>query len=253
MRSRICPLGSFDAYRYVVVLSRYQGKILLSRDRARSTWETQGGHVEPGETPLEAARRELFEESGALEYSMIPLCDYRAWDEETGNGANGVVFAADIIRHGDIPQGSEMAEVRAFDALPPNVTYPAITPMLFDYLWQQGELDYSSVIGRRVHVVIDRPLGSVHPVHRDMVYPVNYGYVPSFFAPDGEEQDAYVLGIDMPVSSFDGEICAVVHRKNDIEDKWVVCPEGMQLSREDVLRQIAFTEQYFDSELEMGT
>ena len=61
-----------EKYKYVVVLSYYNGKILLSRHKSRSTWETQGGHIEENETPLEAAKRELFEESGAMDYSMVP-------------------------------------------------------------------------------------------------------------------------------------------------------------------------------------
>ena len=111
---------------------------MLSRHRDRNTWETQGGHVEAGETPLEAAKRELYEESGALEYDIQALCDYRAWDETTGEGATGMVFKADIHRLGDIPQ-SEMAEVRLFDRLPANLTYPAITPNLFAVLWEMEE------------------------------------------------------------------------------------------------------------------
>ena len=140
MRSWTCPIGTLKTYKYVVVLSRYDGKILLSRHRQRTTWETQGGHVEPGETPLEAARRELYEESGAAEYNIVPLCDYRAEDRDTGRGANGMVFVADIHTLVDIPQ-SEMAEVRTFDALPENVTYPAITPELFAHLEARGGFD----------------------------------------------------------------------------------------------------------------
>ena len=140
MQSQTYSIGTLKTYKYVVVLSRYEGKILLSRHRERSTWETQGGHVEPGETPLEAARRELYEESGAMQYDIIPLCDYRAWDEHTGKGATGAVFAADIHTLVDIPQ-SEMAEVRTFDALPENITYPAITPELFAYLEAYGGFD----------------------------------------------------------------------------------------------------------------
>lgn len=122
--------GALERYRYVVVLSACQGGILLSRHRARMTWETQGGHIEPGETPEEAARRELFEESGAIDFALRPLCDYWAGDEETGEGANGQVFAAEVFALGPIPE-SEMAETRVFNALPGNLTYPAITPVLF--------------------------------------------------------------------------------------------------------------------------
>lgn len=133
MRTKIYPIGTLESYKYVVVLSRCEGKILLSRHRARMTWETQGGHVEPGETPMEAARRELWEESGAADYDIRPLCDYWAGDE--GRGSNGVVFAAEIRELGPLPR-SEMAEIRTFDALPENLTYPAITPKLFAYLWE---------------------------------------------------------------------------------------------------------------------
>ena len=128
MTCKVCPLGTLVPYKYVVVMSKYQGKILLSRHRDRTTWETQGGHIEPGETPVDAARRELYEESGAVDFDIRPVFDYWAGDEN--GGASGQVFAAEIRTLGPMPR-SEMAEVRAFDEVPPNVTYPAITPELF--------------------------------------------------------------------------------------------------------------------------
>lgn len=136
MISKVYPFGTLKSYKYVVVLSRCEGRILLSRHRARTTWETQGGHVEQGETPLQAARRELWEESGAVDYDIRPLCDYWAGDEMSG--ANGAVFAAEIRRLGPLPQ-SEMAEVRTFDALPENLTYPAIALKLFARLWEDEQ------------------------------------------------------------------------------------------------------------------
>ena len=111
---------------------------MLSRHKQRTTWETQGGHVEPGETPLEAAKRELYEESGALRYTIRPLCDYWAGDENSGEGATGMVFHAEIDALGDMPE-SEMAETRLFDSLPENLTYPAITPELYAYLMKERE------------------------------------------------------------------------------------------------------------------
>ena len=69
MITKTYPLGKLKKYKYVVVLSYYNGKILLSRHKDRSTWETQGGHIEENETPIEAAKRELFEESGALVFN----------------------------------------------------------------------------------------------------------------------------------------------------------------------------------------
>ena len=132
MLSKVFPLNTFPAYKYVVILSRMDGRWLLSRHRERTTWETQGGHIEPGETPMEAAKRELFEESGALEFELEPLCDYWAGEEGTDDWANGMVFRAVIRSLGPIPD-SEMARVESFDVLPGNLTYPAITPVLFAY------------------------------------------------------------------------------------------------------------------------
>ena len=130
MGCEIFPLNTLHPYKYVVVLSFVGERILLSRHRDRNTWETQGGHVEAGETPLDAARRELWEESGATEYDLAPLCDYRFPSRGPAEYSNGQVFVAHIRALGTIPE-SEMAEVRAFDGLPENLTYPAITPYLF--------------------------------------------------------------------------------------------------------------------------
>lgn len=136
MISRVYEVGHFKTYKYVVVLSTCCGKLMLSRHKQRTTWETQGGHVELGETPMEAAKRELYEESGALRYEILPLCDYWAGDEITGLGATGMVFHAEIHELGEMPE-SEMAEVRLFDGLPENLTYPAITPELYTYLMKE--------------------------------------------------------------------------------------------------------------------
>lgn len=135
MISRVYAVGELKTYKYVVVLSTYGGKLMLSRHKARTTWETQGGHVEPGETPMQAARRELYEESGAIRYTIRELCDYWAGDECTGEGATGRVFHAKIHELGTLPE-SEMAEVRLFDSLPENLTYPAITPELYACLME---------------------------------------------------------------------------------------------------------------------
>lgn len=82
------------------------------------------------------------------------------------------------------------------------------------------------MIGRRVTVIVDRPLGSCHPRHRDICYPVNYGYIPGVMAPDGEEQDAYILGVSEPVQEFSGKVIAVIHRFDDVEEKMGGHPRG---------------------------
>lgn len=113
------------------------------------------------------------------------------------------------------------------------------------------QAEIHSVIGRTVTVTIDRPLGSYHPEHKDLYYPINYGYVEGIMSPDGEEQDAYILGVDEETDRFTGKIIAVVHRKDDVEEKWVVAPENMAFTKEEIREQIYFQEQYFDSEIVM--
>lgn len=109
----------------------------------------------------------------------------------------------------------------------------------------------SVIIGTTVTVTVDKPLGSYHPEYKDMYYPINYGYIEGVMAPDGEEQDAYILGVNEPVCKFTGKIIAIVYRKDDIEEKWVVVPDGVTFSKEEIRRQIHFQKQYFDSEIVM--
>ena len=107
------------------------------------------------------------------------------------------------------------------------------------------------MIGSRVTVKIDRPMGGYHPKHKDIYYPINYGYIEGIMAPDGEEQDAYVLGVDAPVQEFTGIVIAIIHRYDDVEEKWVVAPEEMIFTREEIEKQVHFQEQYFKSEIRM--
>lgn len=111
------------------------------------------------------------------------------------------------------------------------------------------EPDYSTVIGKKVSGQIDRPLGTVHPRHPEMIYPINYGFVNDVFAADGAEQDIYLFNENKPVKTFTGKIIAVYHRFNDVEDKWIVSADGSDVSDEEILKKIEFQERYFDGKL----
>jgi len=126
------PPGTLGSYDYVVMLSRYQGKIMLSRHKQRMTWELQGGHIEPGETPEQAAKRELFEESGAVSFELIPLCDYCGEEPGKDNFGRGMVFRAEICELAAIPE-SEMEQIGLFDDFPSNLTYPKITAAILEF------------------------------------------------------------------------------------------------------------------------
>ena len=94
-------------------------------------------------------------------------------------------------------------------------------------------------------VYIDRPIGSRHPKHKDIIYPVNYGYIKEIKAADDEYQDAYVLGVDEPVTNCVGKIYALIERENDIEDKLIVVTDNKEYSIEEIKKNIYFQEKYF--------
>lgn len=106
-----------------------------------------------------------------------------------------------------------------------------------------------AMIGKIVKVIVDRPLGSYHPDHKEIYYPVNYGYIRGIFAPDGEEQDAYIIGVNEPVKEFVGKIIAIIRRFDDSEDKWVVAPEDSSFTKNEIIEKVAFQERFFKSEI----
>ena len=103
------------------------------------------------------------------------------------------------------------------------------------------------LMGKIVHVVVDRPVGYQHG---DIVYPINYGYIPGMIAGDGEEQDAYILGVREPITEFDGQVVGAICRRNDCEDKLVVAPTGSVYHQGQIAEAVHFQEQYFDSKID---
>ena len=103
------------------------------------------------------------------------------------------------------------------------------------------------MIGKMVTVTVDRKLGTYHPKHKELYYPINYGYISGIMAADGEEQDAYILGVTEPIDTFTGIVIAIIHRNDDVEEKWVVAPQNISFTEEEILKQTLFQEQYFDS------
>ena len=107
------------------------------------------------------------------------------------------------------------------------------------------------MLGKIVKVIVDRPLGTYHPKHKDIYYSINYGYIEGIIAADGEEQDAYILGVNEPIKEFNGKVIAVIHRFNDIEEKWVVAPEGASFTKDEIMQQVDFQEHFFKTEIRM--
>jgi inorganic pyrophosphatase len=106
-----------------------------------------------------------------------------------------------------------------------------------------------SYLGKEVNVKIDRPLGSRHPKHNQMIYTVNYGFIPGTLSPDGEELDAYVLGVNQPLETFCGTCIGVIRRSNDSDDKLLVVPADLTLSFREIKQMVSFQEKFFKSTL----
>lgn len=103
-------------------------------------------------------------------------------------------------------------------------------------------------LGKIVDVRIDRPLGSRHPKY-NFYYPINYGFIPNTVAGDGKEIDVYVLGEFETLESYKGKVIAIIHRKDDNEDKLVVASEMNSYNKEQIIALTQFQERYFDSEI----
>lgn len=101
-------------------------------------------------------------------------------------------------------------------------------------------------LNEKVTVKIDRPMGSKHPKH-GFIYPVNYGYIPNTVSGDGEELDAYILGIFEPLKTFTGKCIAIIHRINDDDDKLIVVPEDRNFTDEEIKVLTEFQERFFKS------
>ena len=121
---------SDNQLKYAVIAANYQGKWIFCRHKARETWELPGGHIEPGEMPMEAARRELYEETGAIRAAIIPVGIYKLFDY-------GLLCYAQIQDLSPIPESSEIAEIQICDCIPNALTYAGVHDRLFQYVLDQ--------------------------------------------------------------------------------------------------------------------
>lgn len=104
----------------------------------------------------------------------------------------------------------------------------------------------NNYLNQEVTVQIDRSLGSKHPKHH-FIYPINYGYIPNTISGDGEELDAYILGVFEPLTIYTGKVIAIIHRTNDNDDKLIVVPKGKSYTDEQIIALTEFQEQFFES------
>lgn len=151
-----------ERLQHAVIMAQEDGKWLICRHRDRTTWEIPGGHREPGESIEQAARRELYEETGTTDADLIPIEVYSVASDD-GKPTYGMLFLARVKARGELPANSEMQKVKAVHLLPQELTYPDIQPKLF------SRAQYRLNINANAHEkwdVLDehrQPTGRQHP------------------------------------------------------------------------------------------
>ena len=110
------------------------------------------------------------------------------------------------------------------------------------------KVSYKDFLGKKIKVVMDRPMGSKHPKW-NFIYPINYGYVPNTISGDGEELDAYIVGIFEPVEEYEGKCIAAIHRLDDDDDKLVIAPEEKIYTKQQIEALVEFQERFFEHEI----
>lgn len=240
---------------------------LMVRNDSCDYYYSVGGRVKFGETAIEAVIREVYEETGVrMEIDHLGFIHENYFIGDMPHSYGKPVYEIGYYFYMKVPED--------FD--PVCVSYSSdhhkeylcwvkrdeplkLYPEFFRTDLERNSHTVKHIvtddrirIGDMLHVIVDRPAGSVHPQYPDLIYPLNYGYVKGIYGGDGEYQDVYILGVDEPLRQFSGQLIAVIHRINDTEDKWVAAPEGMRFDEETIRNMTSFQEQYFDTEILMN-
>jgi len=132
-----------ELLKFAVIIAKTEGKWVFCRHRERDTYEVPGGHRERGETILETGKRELMEETGAVDFTIQPICVYSVKGKTKVNKSEndisyGMLYYADITSFEELH--SEIAEILITDSLMENWTYPLIQPKLLEEAKRRGVL-----------------------------------------------------------------------------------------------------------------
>ena len=234
------------------------GKYLLQQrmgtaKKFPNMWGQTGGGAIAGESSWDACVRETIEELGltpAPEKSVLVGTIKRPMDFVDVWLVHSNAKISDLKPQASEVQSVKWATLADIQHMQNTGEFiPSIVPgfnMVLNYqkMANPKPVNARDFLGKLVRVQMDRPLGSKHPKH-GFTYEVNYGFIPNTISGDGEELDAYVLGIDTPLATFSGKCVAIIHRTNDNDDKLIVVPDGQNPTNEYIEQKTAFQEQWF--------
>lgn len=126
--------ASDELFKFAVIVSKHNGKWVFCKHKDRNTYECPGGHREENESICETAKRELWEETGAVNYHLEPICVYAVEKDE--QETFGMLYFADIFEFEKLP-ALEIERIEFFDDLPKEWTYPLIQPLLLEQVMKQ--------------------------------------------------------------------------------------------------------------------
>ena len=252
--------GEYHLVVQAIILNT-KNEILISKrapfKKFGGMWECNGGSALKGETSLEGILREVKEELG-IRFSKTEAIFLKEVKREIvpANFKDLWLFKRDINDEEiTFPDGEATDFKRvSIDEFMEMFNNKEIVPTVdfgrdeYELALRTEQRESYGFIGKNVRVRIDRPLNSKHTKH-GFVYEANYGYVPNTVSGDGEELDAYVLGVNEPVQEFTGKCIAVIHRTNDDDDKLIIVPEDKNLTDEEIRQFTNFQEQFFESEI----
>lgn len=252
--------GEYHLVVQAIILNT-KNEILISKrapfKKFGGMWECNGGSALKGETSLEGILREVKEELGIrfskteaiflkeVKREMVPANFKDLWLFKRDINDEEITFPDGEATDFKWVSIDEFMEMFNNQEIVPTVDFGRDE---YELALRTEQRESYGFIGKNVSVRIDRPLNSKHPKH-GFVYEANYGYVPNTVSGDGEELDAYVLGVNEPVQEFTGKCIAVIHRTNDDDDKLIIVPEDKNLTDEEIRKFTNFQEQFFESEI----
>lgn len=163
---------------------------------------------------------------------------------------NYINFRDYLINNPDIAKDYEALKISLSNKVKDRAEYTAAKHDFITFTLRKALV--KSYLGKTVHIEIDRPVGYIHKKEKySLIYPINYGFIPDILGGDGEELDVYLMGVSEPIKECDVHIIGIVHRENDVEDKLISAPIGMNFSKTEIENAINFQEKYYKTYVEV--